>query len=195
MNVATRVAIVCMWLAVAGLWACVGYAHAARRGGLPPAQLVLARAAVGECGWFMPDCEAGVWHTLQRRHAGVLVVRAARGDRRGYSLTMMFLQYCAVFRGPHAGRNRWVRTLPDRPGGPEGWPRAARWDLHEPYWHRVHLRAGLFLRGLVPDPCDGEPVHTGGIMDRARMNPAKFREVDCGETRRGGREQFFWERR
>ena len=159
---------------------------------MPPTQLVLARAVVGECGWTLPDCEAGVWHTLQRRWQEVATRRVGRGQR-AYSLRFMFLAYCSIFKGPHVGRAKCIRTLPDHTGIPRGWPQSARWDRHEPHWHRVYLRAGLFLRAKVTDPCDGKPVHTGGRMDRARMNPSKWREVDCGNTGDGIHRQFFWE--
>lgn len=172
-----------------------GPVHARRRDSMPPTQLVLAQSAVGECGLsLMPDCEAGVWSTLQRRWVEVTRLRLARGQR-GYSMRFLFIAYCAIFKGPHVGRAKWIRTLPDTTGKPSGWPKALRWDRHEPLWHAVYLRAGLFLRGLVPDPCNGKPIHTGGLMDRARMNPKMWREVDCGVTRINGREQFFWERR
>lgn len=171
---------------------CVDTAHA--RSSLPPTQLVLGQSAVGECGLGkMPDCEAGVWSTLVRRWVEATARRLARGQR-AFSMAFQFVAYCKIFKGAHVGRAKWVRTLPDTTGKPSGWPRKLRWDVHEPLWHATYLRAGLFLRGLVPDPCDGEPVHTGGKMDRHRMNPKIWCEVSCGETKRGNREQFFWER-
>ncbi|NRA02872.1 MAG: hypothetical protein HRU00_09755 [Myxococcales bacterium] len=170
----------------------VAIAHADR----DATQLTLARAAVGECGWLLPDCEAALWHTMQRRAAMVQRWRPA------YTLRQMVLKYCAIFRGKHEGRRVWVRTL--RPGEkPNGWPDAkSSWEKHAPWWQRIYDRAGAYLDGQVKDPCagrkkrgKGKPIHTGGLMDKARMNPAKWREVDCGRTKTQLRTQFFWEPR
>ena len=159
-------------------------------------QLTLARAAVGECDLRMPDCEAALWHTMQRR--AVMVQRF----RPAYTLRMMVLKYCAIFRGKHEGRRVWVRAL--RPSGeqPPGWPRGASWEKHRPHWLRIYARAGDYLNGEVKDPCagrrkrgKGKPIHTGGLMDKGRMAPDKWREVDCGKTRTKLRTQFFWEAR
>ena len=80
-----RTVIILMWLAVGVLWLNVAIAHADR----DATQLTLARAAVGECGWLLPDCEAALWHTMQRRAAMVQRWRPA------YTLRQMVLKYCA----------------------------------------------------------------------------------------------------
>ncbi len=168
----------------------------ARRG--LPQQLTLARAAVGECDWHMPDCHAAVWHTLRRRW---VESRMARPEKlKHYSMAKQFFQYCSVFKGPHRGRNRWVRGLRADAKKPAGWPHTADWGVHLMQWKLIYQRAGEFRSGKVADPCDGEPTHTGGLMDAKRMDSATHRgkkkwcRVDCGETKRGQREQLFWER-
>lgn len=105
------------------------------------------------------------------------------------------LKYCAVFRGKYQGRRVWIRALQPDGAQPNGWPGRSKWDVHRPWWDRIYQRAGAFLSGEVKDRCKGKPIHTGGPRDRARMNPADWRMVDCGNTRTKEREQFFWERR
>lgn len=165
------------------MWASVAEAQA-------ETQVVLARAAVGECGWLLPDCEAALWHTLLRRTVMVL-----RRQRPAYTLQRMVLKYCAVFRGKHQGRRVWIRLLQPDGEQPNGWPARSQWEKHRPWWNDVYARAGDFLAGKVKDPCKGKPIHTGGLVDRARMNPEDWQEVDCGRTRSESRAQFFWERR
>lgn len=131
---------------------------------------------------MLPDCEAGVWHTLQRRWR-----QAARRWQR-LTLAGLVRAYCAVFKGRPVGRKRWVRgLLADR--APDGWPARASWKRRGPRWLAIYERAGAFLRGEIPDLCKGEPTHTGGLIDSARMNPHKFRMVWCGRTG----DQRFWE--
>lgn len=147
-------------------------------------QLTLARAAVGECGWLLPDCSAAVWHTLARRAAVV-----------GMTLRRMVLKYCSVFRGKHEGRRVWVRGLNADGKRPNGWPESASWSKHAVIWNRMYERAGLFLDGKVKDPCRGKPIHTGGDMDSHRMDPDDWRKVYCGVTHTRTSRQNFWERR
>ncbi len=152
-------------------------------------QLTLGRAAVGECGWLLPDCEAGIWHTLARRTA--LVMQWISGT----TLRGLVLRYCSVFRGKRDGRRVWVRGLRADGMRPNGWPSAASWDKHAPMWNRIYERAGQFLDGKVKDPCRGKPIHTGGDMDLHRMDTDQFRRVYCGRTYTRLRRQYFWERR
>ena len=150
-----------------------------------PLQLILAQAAIGECGWHMPDCEAAVWHTLKRRRDTVLKKRTL-----GYVVE----RYCSVFRTA-TNRTKWVLALSASGGAPKYWPKSADWENHEKAWLETYDRAGRFIAGEVDDPCKGKPVHTGGLMDRGRMNPRKWQEVSCGDTQRGPRRQFFYELR
>lgn len=59
-------------------------------------------------------------------------------------------------------------------------------------WKAIYSRAGAFLRGEVPNPCNGEPVHTGGLMDRSRAERALWVELDCGDTTTPHGEQKFY---
>ncbi len=171
-----------LWAALAFGWVYLGHASAKTA---VDTQLTIARAAVGECGWKMPDCTAALWHTLARRRTHV----AERIP--GYSLRKMFLQYCAIFKGRSEGRKRWVRGLRADAASPSGWTSGASWGKHMGRWQKVYARAGDFLQGNVPDPCKGKPVHTGSIVDAARMSPHRWQIVDCGVTR----DQIFWERK
>ncbi len=147
-------------------------------------QLWLARASVGECDFRLPDCHAAVWHTLRRRWLNLVLPQWP-----GYTLDRMARQYCAVFKGKSEKRKRWVRGLVADGSEPDGWPDAASWEVHGPHWEAIHDVAGDFLRGEVKDPCKGKPVHLGGLIDRARMNPHKWCMVRCGKTG----DQRFWE--
>lgn len=152
----------------------------------PVMQLWIARAAVGECDFLLPDCHAATWHTLQRRLRTVMLPRWPR-----YTLDKLVRKYCAAFRGRPDDRERWVRGLVAPGTKPHGWPRNLRWDRYAPIWETIYNRAGAFLRGEVEDPCKGRPTHLGGLIDRARMNPHKWRMVRCGKTG----DQRFWELR
>lgn len=105
-----------------------------------------------------------------------------------YTLDQMARNYCAAFKGKSEGRKRWVRGLVASGDVPDGWPVRASWKRYAPHWKAVHQRAGAFLRGEVKDPCKGSPTHFGGLIDRARMNPHKWRMVPCGNTG----DQRFW---
>lgn len=151
----------------------------------PVVQLWLARAAVGECDFMLPDCHAATWGTLQRRLWTVILPQWPR-----YTLDKLVRKYCAPFRGKPDARERWLRGL-EASGKPRDWPSNLDWDHYAPHWDAIYERAGAFLRGEVEDPCKGAPVHLGGLMDSARMSPHKWRTVNCGDT--GG--QRFWELR
>ncbi len=149
----------------------------------PVVQLWLARAAVGECNFSLPDCPAAVWHTLQRRWLNLVLPRWP-----DYTLDRMARQYCAVFKGKSEKRKRWVRGLVADGSEPDGWPDAASWEVHGPHWEAIHDMAGEFLRGNIKDPCKGSPVHLGGRIDRWKMHPDKWAVVHCGDTGN----QMFW---
>ncbi len=150
----------------------------------PVVQLWLARAAVGECDFRLPDCHAAVWATLQRRLRTIIRPQWPR-----YTLDKLVRKYCASFRGKLDARKRWVRGFVGSTARPTGWPTKLQWDRYAPKWASIYERAGSFLRGEVKDPCKGKPVHLGGLIDRARMNPHKWCMVQCGKTG----DQRFWE--
>lgn len=158
----------------------------ADRGARPVVQLWLARAAVGECDFILPDCHAATWFTLQRRWRRLML----RWPR--YTLDQMARNYCAVFKGKPERRKRWVRGLSAAGTRPDGWPSGnVPWARQSVRWAAIYARAGAFLRGEVKDPCRGKPTHLGGLIDRGRMSPHKWQMVPCGRTG----DQRFWEAR
>lgn len=64
-------------------------------------QLVIAQAAVAECGWTKADCHTAVWVTLRNR------ARLSRGRR---TIAETARGYCSAWRLDDR-RTRWVLAL------------------------------------------------------------------------------------
>lgn len=169
-----RLALVSLLCMVASIGAAlVQSAHGADHS--PGTQLVLAQAAVAECGWGDANCHAAGWHVLARR------VSLSRNRR---TLAETARAYCATWKPINRLRKPWVRALV-APGEiapePSQWPAAsASWARHAPKWRAVYERAGAFLRGEVRDPCKGgKALHFGGDMDPPGPGWA---ELQCEQT-------------
>ncbi len=140
-------------------------------------QIMLARAAVAECGWHPTNCYAGVWHTIKNR--------AERTDR---TIPEMVRAYCATWdrRTRDKPRARWVREL--GPTKPQHWPVNVIWDKHVKYWERAYNGAGAFLQGKVKNPCHKVPVHFGARYGKDLANAVGWEALECGPT---GRQGFY----
>ena len=182
----------CFILCVAGFVSCgsPSVALAAKRAST---QLILARAAVAECGWRLPDCHAAVWHTFDNR-----IERMRRNEslRPGYGIRELATNYCTALKSdPKTDRHWWVQGLPTPAPGvapPVHWPAQSRWDKHLPMWTTIYERAGAFLSGSLSDPCAEPTFHFGGDMDRSGPKNQGWERVECGVTCTRDRCQHFW---
>lgn len=182
----------CFILIAIGAATC-GAPHALADRRVDDTQLVLARAAVAECGWQLPDCHAAVWHSFDNR------IRRLR--RRGnlapeYGIRELARNYCTALKSdPRTERQIWIQSLPTpSPSAPEpaGWPEDSRWDKHLPLWKGIYDRAGAFLSGSLADPCEAPAFHFGGDMDAVGPKKQGWEKVDCGVTCTQDRCQHFW---
>ncbi len=115
----------------------------------PETALWLARAQVGEAGWTgYLDHDAMAW----------VLARRWRAAPPGTRFVTVVKQYCNSL-DEHRPRAAWLRNLEDSSLVPEGWPITTRWNVREPQWKEIRMRAELWFAGEIPDPTGGRAMH------------------------------------
>jgi hypothetical protein len=137
-----------------------------------PTRVLLARAYVGEAGWYS-----------RRDHQAIYWSIANRAAVRGVTFREQLLAYAkGIDRGYVAGLQE--------DGLGEAWPEHYDREVYDPLWRRVLVFAAVDLVFEPENPCDGDPEHWGGMRirrDRLRATRAveegRWEPLVCGGTR------------
>jgi len=139
-------------------------------------RLWLARAMIGEAGWFATNDHVAIAYVLKRRW------EAMRERWPKIQFKTVILAYAKALGGgrrEYTARQIWVRGLRDDLSEPRGWPQKILWRGHKKCWRQTLQRVDAWQRGELADPCRGRAFHWGSSND---IPGEKLFPVDCGET-------------
>ena len=139
----------------------------------PEAQLMLARAWVGEADWSEQDHIAIGW-VLAKRWA---YFNQSRSPENQLDFAAFTQAYSAALKGETGNktpRQKIIQQLPwgDPVSGVYSTP------MNVKRWKQVRERVKRWGEGEIDDPCRSA-MHWGGTMDHP---PANWEPVSCGDT-------------
>jgi hypothetical protein len=116
--------------------------------------LTLAIACMAESGPSLADC-AALAQTLRNR--GELT------EQTVCAYSAAFTDGCSL--SPTGQRRPWLAHLDAEGTEPEHWPSHLSWERWRPRWLALYQHAEAIVRGEVPGPCQGRPLHFGNADD------------------------------